>query len=60
MLTEVTKSYSFYCDDLNICKYDLLLAKAEELLNFRNYISTEVCTEFFKLGYQISYFCVKL
>jgi len=50
MLQEVTKSYSFYCDDLNICKYDLLLAKAEELLNFRNYISTEVCTDFFKFA----------
>lgn len=36
------KSYSFYCDDLNQVKYDLLYNKANDLLEFRNQISLEI------------------
>lgn len=38
-----TKSYSFYCDNLNIIKYDLLYNKAIDLRTFKNQISKEVC-----------------
>ena len=38
-----TKSYSFYCDNLNITKYDLLYKKAIDIRDFKNQISKEVC-----------------
>jgi putative transposase len=40
------KSYSFYCKDLNNIKYELLLHKAQELLQFKNEISQQVCSNF--------------
>ena len=43
---QVTKSYSFYCDNLNIGKYQLLKDKAVELRDFKNQISEEVCSNF--------------
>ena len=42
----VTKSYSFYNDNLNIGKYDLLYKKAVELRDFKNQISEIVCSDF--------------
>ena len=38
------KSYSYYCKDLNTKKYKMLLDKAVALRNFRNDISTKVCS----------------
>jgi len=38
------KSYSYYCKDLNTKKYKMLLDKAVALRNFRNEISTTVCS----------------
>jgi len=43
---QVFKSYSFYCDNLNIGKYQLLRNKAIELRDFKNQISQEVCDNF--------------
>lgn len=40
------KSYSFYCKDLNDKKYQLLLNKAKEILDFKNKISQDVCSNF--------------
>ncbi len=53
-----TKTYSFYCDDLNDVKYQLLYNKALQLKEFRNNISLDICDnplEFLKLG---KYDCV--
>jgi putative transposase len=47
------KSYSFYSDNLNIGKYDILYNKALQLRDFKNNISTEVCNNpihFFNLS----------
>jgi len=38
------KSYSYYCKDLNIKKYRMLLDKSVALRDFRNEISTKVCS----------------
>lgn len=46
-------TYSFYCDNLNIRKYDLLLSKAVDICDFRNEISVQVCsnpTYFFQMN----------
>ena len=43
---QVTKSYSFYSDNINIGKYDLLYKKAVELRDFKNQISEIVCSDF--------------
>lgn len=40
------KSYSFYNDDTNKCKYNLLYDKAIDLREFKNKISKEVCLNF--------------
>lgn len=40
-----TKSYSFYCDNLNITKYDMLYNKAIDLRIFKNQISIDVCKD---------------
>lgn len=43
MPQQVQKSYSFYCDNLNVVKYDLLYNKAKQLRDFKNTISLAVC-----------------
>jgi putative transposase len=59
------KSYSFYCKDLNDIKYQLLLNKAKELLEFKNKISQDVCKDLLSLNdkgkfYWITYFRTQL
>ena len=47
------KTYSFYCNDLNDVKYQLLYDKALQLRDFRNNISKDICNnplEFLKLS----------
>lgn len=39
----MNKSYSFYCKDLNINKYNLLMDKAIALREFKNKLSLEIC-----------------
>ena len=43
---QITKSYSFYSDNINIGKYQLLVDKAVEIRDFKNKISLEVCYNF--------------
>lgn len=43
---QVTKSYSFYSDNINIGKYQLLMNKAVEIRDFKNQISLDVCSNF--------------
>lgn len=43
---QITKSYSFYCDNINIGKYQLLKTKAIEIRDFKNEISQTVCSDF--------------
>ena len=45
-MSESSKSYSFYCKDLNKGKLALVNASAVELRDFRNSISQAVCKEF--------------
>jgi putative transposase len=65
MSQQIQKSYSFYCDNLNIGKYDLLYQKGIQLREFKNSISSEVCSNpiyFFNLSKfdWINYFRTKL
>lgn len=62
---QVVKSYSFYCDNLNIGKYELLYKKAVELRDFKNQISQVVCSDFSNFANMskfdwINYFRTKL
>ena len=53
MCVSTKKSYSFYSDNLNVGKYDLLYKKAIDLRNFKNQISLDVCSNpiyFFNLS----------
>jgi putative transposase len=59
------KSYSFYCKDLNDIKYQLLLNKARDILDFKNKISQDVCNNFLSLNdkgkfFWITYFRTQL
>ncbi len=65
MSQQLQKSYPFYSDNLNIGKYDLLYKKAVQLRDFKNSISTEVCSNpinFFNISKfdWINYFRTKL
>ena len=54
-----TKSYSFYCKDLNYDKYDFLYRKAEKLRDFKNEISLLVCDDFIKFSEMSSFDWIK-
>lgn len=43
-MSKIFKTYSFYCNDLNDIKYNLILDKAKQLLCFKNEISTDICS----------------
>jgi hypothetical protein len=43
-MSKIFKTYSFYCNDLNDIKYNLILDKAKQLLCFKNQISTDICS----------------